>query len=101
VGGSVHAVHKKAEALVVASKETGLEVNADKSKYMAMSQDQNTGRSHNIKNDNISFERVEEFKYTSPNIDRVCSTSSLLYNGYRVFPVGKAAGAWCWPPTPF
>ena len=25
---------------------------------------------------------------------------SLLYNGYRVFPGGKAAGAWCWPPTP-
>ena len=24
---------------------------------------------------------------------------SLLYNGYRVFPGGKAAGAWCWPPT--
>ena len=23
-----------------------------------------------------------------------------LYNGYRVFPGGKAAGAWCWPPTP-
>jgi hypothetical protein len=25
---------------------------------------------------------------------------SLLYNGYRVFPGGKAAGAWRWPPTP-
>ena len=25
---------------------------------------------------------------------------SLLYNGYRVFPGGKEAGAWCWPPTP-
>jgi len=25
---------------------------------------------------------------------------SLLYNGYRVFPEGKAAGAWRWPPTP-
>jgi hypothetical protein len=25
---------------------------------------------------------------------------SLLYNGYRVFSGGKAAGAWCWPPTP-
>jgi hypothetical protein len=25
----------------------------------------------------------------------------LLYNGYRVFPRGKAAGAWCWhlPPS--
>jgi hypothetical protein len=25
---------------------------------------------------------------------------SLLYNGYRVIPGGKAVGAWCWPPTP-
>ena len=28
-----------------------------------MSPDQNAGRSHSIKIDNISFERVEEFKY--------------------------------------
>ena len=36
LGGSVHTV-KKAEASVVASKETGLEVNADKTEYMVMS----------------------------------------------------------------
>jgi hypothetical protein len=30
---------------------------------MDMSQDQNAGRSHTIKIDNISFERVEQFKY--------------------------------------
>ena len=30
-------------ALVVATKENGLEVNADKTKYMVMSRDQNTG----------------------------------------------------------
>jgi hypothetical protein len=32
--------------------------------------------------------------------DRPWGPPSLLYNGYRVFPGGKAAGAWCWPPTP-
>jgi len=37
LGGSVHTIKKNAEALVVASKETGLEVNADKTKYMVMS----------------------------------------------------------------
>jgi hypothetical protein len=52
-----------AEALVVASKEIGLEVNADKTKYMVMSRDQNAGRSHSMKSDNSSFERVEDFKY--------------------------------------
>ena len=37
--------------------------NADKTKYMIMSRDQNAGRSHNTKTDNSSIERVEEFKY--------------------------------------
>jgi hypothetical protein len=35
--GSVHTTKENAEALVVASKESGLEVNADKTKYMVMS----------------------------------------------------------------
>ena len=30
---------------------------------MVMSQDQNAGRSHSMKTDNSSIERVEEFKY--------------------------------------
>ena len=63
LGGSVHTTKQNAEAFVVASKETGLEVNADKTKYMVMSRDQNVGRSHSMKTDNSSFERVEEFKY--------------------------------------
>jgi len=43
----------------VASKEIGLEVNADKTKFMVMSRDQNAGRRHNIKIDNKSFEKME------------------------------------------
>jgi len=45
LGGSVHTVKENAEALVVASKEIGLEVNADKTKYVVMSRDQDAGRS--------------------------------------------------------
>ena len=40
-----------------------VDVNTDKTKYMVMSRDQNAGRSHNIKSDNTSFEKMEEFKY--------------------------------------
>jgi len=47
----------------VASKEIGLEVNADKAKYMVMSGDQNEGRSHSMMIDNNSFEMLEQFKY--------------------------------------
>jgi len=39
LGRSVHTVKENAEALIVASKEIGLEVNADKTKYMATSRD--------------------------------------------------------------
>jgi hypothetical protein len=60
LGGSVHT---NAEALVVATKEIGLEVNTDKTKYMVMSRDWNAGRGHGVKIDNRSIERVEEFKY--------------------------------------
>jgi hypothetical protein len=49
LGGSVHPIKTNAEALVGASKEIGLRVNADKRKYMVMSRDQNAGRSHSIK----------------------------------------------------
>ena len=51
------------KALIVASKEIGLEVNADKTKHMVMSLDQNAGRSQNMRTDNWSFERVEQFRY--------------------------------------
>jgi len=68
LGGSIHTIKENAEALVVSSKETGLEVNADKTKYMVMSRDQNAGRSHSMKTDNSSFERVEEFKYLGATI---------------------------------
>ena len=62
-GGSVHTVKENAESLVVATKEIGLDVNADKTKYMVMSRGETAGLSHTMKADNSSIERVEEFKY--------------------------------------
>jgi len=35
--GSVHTVKENADALVIGNKENGLEVNADKSKYVVIS----------------------------------------------------------------
>ena len=52
-----------AEALVADTREIGLEVRADKTKYMIMSRDQNAGRIHSVRVNNSTFERVEEFKY--------------------------------------
>ena len=63
LGGSIHTLKENAEALVAATRETGLEVSADKTKYMVTSRDQNAGRNHSVSIDNSTFERLEEFKY--------------------------------------
>jgi hypothetical protein len=43
LGGSAHTLKNDRIALVDASKEIGLEVNADKTKYMVISRDQDAG----------------------------------------------------------
>ena len=65
LGGSIHTVKENAEALVAATREIGLEVNADKTKYMVMFRDQNAGRIQSVRIDNSTFERVEEFIFGS------------------------------------
>ena len=59
----MYILKENAEALVAASMEIGLEVSADKTKYMVMSRDQNAGRNHSVRIDNSTFKTVEEFKY--------------------------------------
>jgi len=44
LGGNVHTIKKDTDALVVASMETGLDVNADKTKYIVMCRDQDAVR---------------------------------------------------------
>jgi len=52
LGGSIHTLKENAEALVAAAREIGLEISADKTKYMVMSQDQNAGQNHSVRIDN-------------------------------------------------
>jgi len=63
LGGSIRTVKENSEALVAATREFGMEVSADKTKYMVMSRDQNAGRIQSVRTDNNTFERVEGFKY--------------------------------------
>ena len=56
-------MRKNTDALLIASKEIGLEVNAEKTEYMVMSRDQNAGQNGNIQIGNKSFETAEQFKY--------------------------------------
>jgi len=63
LAGSISNLKVNAEALVAATREIGLEVSADKSKYLVMSRDQNAGRIQSVRIDNSTFERVEGLKY--------------------------------------
>jgi len=64
----------------VGSNDIGLEVNADKTKYMVISGDQNAGRCHNIKTDNSSFEGVEEFQYLGTTLTNENSIQEEIKN---------------------
>jgi hypothetical protein len=51
------------ENLSVARTDTGVEINAQKTKYMIMSRHQNSGQNQNLRTANESFENVAKFKY--------------------------------------
>jgi hypothetical protein len=56
------------ETLIDASKEVGLEVNAEKTKYMLLSRHQKAGQNRDIKIANRCFENVAQFRYLSTTI---------------------------------
>ena len=68
LGGSKHTLNENAEALISATREIGLEVSADKTRYMVMSRDQNGGRIQSVRIDNSTFEKVEVFKNLGTNL---------------------------------
>jgi hypothetical protein len=63
LGGCIHTIQKNTEALVVAGKEIGVEVNAEKTKDITTSQYQNAGQNHNIKLGSKFCERLKQFRY--------------------------------------
>jgi hypothetical protein len=63
LGNSVNTIKDDSETLLEASRDIGLEINAEKTKYMIMSCHQNSGQNQNIRIANESFEKVAKFKY--------------------------------------
>jgi hypothetical protein len=59
----MHITRRNTEALVLTSKEIALEVNAEQTKYMVISQGSMQDKITTLKIGNKSFERVEQFKY--------------------------------------
>jgi hypothetical protein len=64
LGDNTDTIEKNTETLIDASKEVGLEINVEKTKYMLLSCHQNmVGQNWDIKIVNRSFENVSQFKY--------------------------------------
>jgi hypothetical protein len=64
----IDTIKKNIETFIDASKDVGLEINVEKSKYMLLSRQQNVGQSRDIKIANRSFGNVSQFKYLGTTV---------------------------------
>jgi hypothetical protein len=66
--GNIVTINKNTETLIEASKEVGLEINAEKTKCMLLSRHQNFVRNREIKIANRLFGNVSQFKYLGTTV---------------------------------
>jgi hypothetical protein len=59
----VNTIKENSEILLEATRDIGLEINTEKTKYMIMSRHTNSGQNQNIRTVNESFEKEAKFKY--------------------------------------
>jgi hypothetical protein len=60
---SVNTIKENSETLLGASRDIGLKINAEKTKYMIMSRHPNSGQNQNMRITNELFEKMAKFKY--------------------------------------
>jgi hypothetical protein len=65
---NIDAINKNTETLIDASKEVGLEVNVEKTKYMVLYHHHNAGQSQDIQIASRSFENLSHLKYLETTV---------------------------------
>jgi hypothetical protein len=72
LGDYIGTTRKITSTLIGPGKEVGVEVNADKAKYMLLSHSQNIGQNRNIIRANKSCQSVAQFKYLGRHSSDAC-----------------------------
>jgi hypothetical protein len=88
-GDSICIIKENTETLLETSRDVGLEINAEKTKYMIMSLHTNSGQNQNIRIANESFENVAKFRFLGTKLrnqndirDEIKSRLNLDYACY-------------------
>jgi hypothetical protein len=68
LGDNIDTIKKNTESLIYTSKEIGIKINVEKTKYMLLSGHQKVRQNRNIKIANKSFENVTRFKYLGTTV---------------------------------
>jgi hypothetical protein len=76
LGHNLDTIVRNTETLIDASKDIGLEINVEKTKYMLLSRHQNVGQNRDIRIANRSFENASQFKY----LETTVTNQNLIQN---------------------
>jgi hypothetical protein len=68
LGDNIDTIKKNREPLIDVSKDVGLEINVEKTKYKLLFQHQNAGQNYDIKIANRLIENVSQFKYLGTTV---------------------------------
>jgi hypothetical protein len=70
LGDNIDTIQKNTETLIDASKEVGLEINIEKTKYTLLPRHQNAVENRDMKIARRSFENVSQFKYLRTTVTK-------------------------------